>query len=89
MEDKASNTISIIGIPKTATMEQVIIIKLRGNSLGCFACLLNHVHIIGHVCLLHNSVFLVLCFQILGAFADPSGAPMQGMKIKNVVPGKD
>lgn len=25
MEDKASNTISIIGIPKTATMEQVII----------------------------------------------------------------
>lgn len=46
VEDKASNTISIIGIPKTATME-----------------------------------------QILGAFADPSGVPMQGMKIKNVVPG--
>lgn len=88
MEDKASNTISIIGIPKTATMEQVII-KLRVNFLDCFARLLNHVHIIGHVCLLHNSVFLVLCFQILGAFADPSGAPMQGMKIKNVVPGKD
>lgn len=88
MEDKASNTVSIIGIPKTATMEQVII-KLRGNSLGCFACLLNHVHIIEHVYLLHNSDFLVSCFQILGAFADPSGAPMQGMKIKNVVPGKD
>ncbi|XP_041637405.1 RNA-binding protein 6 isoform X3 [Cheilinus undulatus] len=45
-EDKASNTISIIGIPKTATME-----------------------------------------QILGAFADRDGVPMQGMKIKNVVPG--
>lgn len=28
-------------------------------------------------------------FQILGAFADPSGVPMQGMKIKNVVPGKN
>lgn len=26
--------------------------------------------------------------QILGAFADHDGAPMQGMKIKNVVPGK-
>lgn len=25
--------------------------------------------------------------QILGAFADHDGAPMQGMKIKNVVPG--
>ncbi|KAM8757169.1 RNA-binding protein 5 isoform 2-T2 [Acanthopagrus schlegelii] len=46
VEDKVSNTISIIGIPKTATME-----------------------------------------QILGAFADRDGVPMQGMKIKNVVPG--
>ncbi|XP_042363166.1 RNA-binding protein 6 isoform X3 [Plectropomus leopardus] len=46
VEDKVSNTISIIGIPKTATME-----------------------------------------QILGAFAVRDGVPMQGMKIKNVVPG--
>ncbi|XP_040015436.1 RNA-binding protein 6 isoform X2 [Xiphias gladius] len=46
VEDKVSNTISIIGIPKTATME-----------------------------------------QILGAFAVHDGVPMQGMKIKNVVPG--
>ncbi|XP_033994725.1 RNA-binding protein 6 isoform X4 [Trematomus bernacchii] len=46
VEDKVSNTISIIGIPKTATME-----------------------------------------QILGAFAVCDGVPMQGMKIKNVVPG--
>ncbi|KAF7668509.1 hypothetical protein LDENG_00007070 [Lucifuga dentata] len=46
VEDKVSNTISIIGIPKTATME-----------------------------------------QILGAFPVRDGVPMQGMKIKNVVPG--
>ncbi|XP_023265953.1 RNA-binding protein 6-like isoform X1 [Seriola lalandi dorsalis] len=46
VEDKVSNTISIIGIPKTATME-----------------------------------------QILGAFVVRDGVPMQGMKIKNVVPG--
>ncbi|KAM9361658.1 RNA-binding protein 10 [Symphorus nematophorus] len=46
VEDKVSNTISIIGIPKTATME-----------------------------------------QILGAFAVREGVPMQGMKIKSVVPG--
>ncbi|KAM7402243.1 hypothetical protein PAMP_017501 [Pampus punctatissimus] len=46
VEEKVSNTISIIGIPKTATME-----------------------------------------QILGAFAVRDGVPMQGMKIKNVVPG--
>ncbi|XP_076125159.1 RNA-binding protein 5-A isoform X2 [Alosa pseudoharengus] len=46
VEDKVSNTISISGIPKTATME-----------------------------------------QILGAFAVRDGVPMQGMKIKNVVPG--
>ncbi|XP_038551868.1 RNA-binding protein 6 isoform X3 [Micropterus salmoides] len=46
VEDKVSNTISIIGIPKTATME-----------------------------------------QILGAFAVRDGVPMQGMKIRNVVPG--
>ncbi|XP_019957198.1 RNA-binding protein 5 isoform X1 [Paralichthys olivaceus] len=46
VEDKVSNTISVIGIPKTATME-----------------------------------------QILGAFAIRDGVPMQGMKIKNVVPG--
>ncbi|XP_029989394.1 RNA-binding protein 6 isoform X2 [Sphaeramia orbicularis] len=46
VEDKVSSTISIIGIPKTATME-----------------------------------------QILGAFAVREGVPMQGMKIKNVVPG--
>ncbi|XP_026203308.1 RNA-binding protein 6 isoform X2 [Anabas testudineus] len=45
VEEKVSNTISIIGIPKTATME-----------------------------------------QILGAFA-VDGVPMQGMKIKSVVPG--
>ncbi|CAN9512021.1 unnamed protein product [Ophioblennius macclurei] len=46
VEDKVSNIISITGIPKTATME-----------------------------------------QILGAFAVREGVPMQGMKIKNVVPG--
>ncbi|XP_071349816.1 RNA-binding protein 5 isoform X2 [Trachinotus anak] len=46
VEDKVSNTISIIGIPKTATME-----------------------------------------QILGAFVVRDGVPMQGMKIKSVVPG--
>ncbi|GAA6221948.1 RNA-binding protein 6-like isoform X2 [Lates japonicus] len=46
VEDKVSNTVSIIGIPKTATME-----------------------------------------QILGAFAVRDGVPVQGMKIKNVVPG--
>ncbi|XP_018612218.2 RNA-binding protein 10 isoform X3 [Scleropages formosus] len=46
VKEKASNTISITGIPKTATME-----------------------------------------QILGAFAVRDGVPMQGMKIKNVVPG--
>ncbi|XP_029358307.1 RNA-binding protein 6 [Echeneis naucrates] len=46
VEDKVSNTVSIIGIPKTATME-----------------------------------------QILGAFVVRDGVPMQGMKIKNVVPG--
>ncbi|XP_047439014.1 RNA-binding protein 6 isoform X2 [Mugil cephalus] len=46
VEDKASNIISITGIPKTATME-----------------------------------------QILGALPVHDGVPMQGMKIKNVVPG--
>ncbi|KAL4655229.1 RNA-binding protein 10-like isoform X3 [Arapaima gigas] len=46
IKEKVSNTISITGIPKTATME-----------------------------------------QILGAFAVRDGVPMQGMKIKNVVPG--
>lgn len=46
VKDKVSHTISIIGIPKTATME-----------------------------------------QILGAFAVRDGVPMQGMKIKSVVPG--
>ncbi|XP_046880998.1 RNA-binding protein 6 [Hypomesus transpacificus] len=46
VKDKVSHTISITGIPKTATME-----------------------------------------QILGAFAVRDGVPMQGMKIKNVVPG--
>ncbi|KAG9332661.1 hypothetical protein JZ751_014759 [Albula glossodonta] len=46
VKKEVSNTISITGIPKTATME-----------------------------------------QILGAFAVRDGVPMQGMKIKNVVPG--
>ncbi|KAL0978738.1 hypothetical protein UPYG_G00174510 [Umbra pygmaea] len=46
VKDKNTNTICITGIPKTATME-----------------------------------------QILGAFAVRDGVPMQGMKIKNVVPG--
>ncbi|KAI4893867.1 hypothetical protein NFI96_015020 [Prochilodus magdalenae] len=45
-QDKVSNTIAISGIPKTATMQ-----------------------------------------QILDAFAVRDGVPMQGMKIKNVVPG--
>lgn len=37
MEDKVSNTISIIGIPKTATMEQVIIAEKQlcvNNGVG-------------------------------------------------------
>ncbi|XP_030632442.1 RNA-binding protein 10 [Chanos chanos] len=46
VQDKVSKTISISGIPKTATMQ-----------------------------------------QILGAFAVRDGVPMQGMKIRNVVPG--
>ncbi|XP_028302905.1 RNA-binding protein 6 isoform X2 [Gouania willdenowi] len=46
IEEKVSNVISITGIPKTATTE-----------------------------------------QILGAFAVRDGVPMQGMKIRNVVPG--
>lgn len=33
LEDKVSNTISVIGIPKTATMEQVII-KQKSNSVS-------------------------------------------------------
>ncbi|XP_024125374.1 RNA-binding protein 6 isoform X3 [Oryzias melastigma] len=46
MEEKVSNIISVTGIPKSATME-----------------------------------------QILGAFAVRDGVPMQGMKIKTVIPG--
>ncbi|KAM9859430.1 RNA-binding protein 5 isoform 2-T2 [Aulostomus maculatus] len=46
VEDKVSSTLSIFGIPKSATME-----------------------------------------QILGVFTDRDGVPIQGMKIKNVVPG--
>lgn len=42
-----------------------------------------------HEHLWHNSLILVLYLQILGAFADRDGVPMQGMKIKNVVPGKN
>lgn len=38
MEDKVSNTISIIGIPKTATMEQVII-KQKSNFM-CYQAVL-------------------------------------------------
>lgn len=69
-----SNTISIIGIPKTATMEQVINVRL------CSFCFLN-----GFAVRLN----FVFDLQILGAFADHDGAPMQGMKIKSVVPGKN
>uniref|UniRef100_A0A3P9LIF1 RNA-binding protein 6 n=1 Tax=Oryzias latipes TaxID=8090 RepID=A0A3P9LIF1_ORYLA len=47
MKEKVSNIISVMGIPKSATME-----------------------------------------QILGAFAVHDGVPMQGMKIKTVIPGK-
>ncbi|XP_023810601.1 RNA-binding protein 6 isoform X1 [Oryzias latipes] len=46
MKEKVSNIISVMGIPKSATME-----------------------------------------QILGAFAVRDGVPMQGMKIKTVIPG--
>lgn len=74
VEDKVSNTISIIGIPKTATTEQVI---------PSGFCLFSFVQSI----LQPDSVSL-FDRQILGAFADRDGAPMQGMKIKNVVPGK-
>lgn len=34
-------------------------------------------------------LFRVFLLQILGAFAVRDGVPMQGMKIKNVVPGKN
>lgn len=73
MEDSVSNTVSIIGIPKTATMEQVITIGL------CSFCFLQPFAI---------QLSSVFDPQILGAFADHDGAPMQGMKIKNIVPGK-
>lgn len=73
VEDKVSNTISIIGIPKTATMEQVINVRLCSCFLNVFTIQLN----------------FVFHLQILGAFADHDGAPMQGMKIKSVVPGKN
>lgn len=73
MEDSVSNTISIIGIPKTATTEQVITLGL------CSFCLLKPLTV---------QLSFVFDPQILGAFADQDGAPMQGMKIKNVVPGK-
>lgn len=73
VEDKVSSTISIIGIPKTATMEQVITFRLCSFPFP-------------------NVFTIQLSFvfdpQILGAFADHDGAPMQGMKIKSVVPGK-
>lgn len=37
-----------------------------------------------------NFVFNTFFYlQILGAFADHDGVPMQGMKIKNVVPGRN
>ncbi len=61
MEDKVSNTISIIGIPKTATMEQVII-KQKSN----FKCLLlwlpAYVGISWHGQPRHNSLFLIFSF---------------------------
>ena len=42
-----------------------------------------------HLYLLLNSIaFIIILLQILGAFAVRDGVPMQGMKIKNVVPGK-
>lgn len=67
-------------------MEQVTI-NLRSICLACNA--LSNALNKHHKCLRHNSLFFLrLPFQILGAFADPSGVPMQGMKIKNVVPGK-
>ena len=78
VKDKVSHTISITGIPKTATMEQVgnIIYYLAMRQVTC-------------VLLLDSIVVLILNLsQILGAFAVRDGVPMQGMKIKNVVPGK-
>lgn len=66
-------------------MEQVTI-NLQSICLACNA--LSNALNKHHKCLLHIHWFLRLPFQILGAFADPSGVPMQGMKIKNVVPGK-
>lgn len=64
-----SNKISIIGIPKTATMEQVI------KQVTFF--------------LVQCCSLLTFFLQILGAFATPDGVPIEGMKIKNVVPGKN
>lgn len=86
MEDKASSTISIIGIPKTATMEQVST-NLRSIRSACNSP--SNAPNEHQKCLRKQlTAFWRLPFQILGAFADPSGVPMQGMKIKNVVPGK-
>lgn len=84
VEDKVSNTISIIGIPKTATMEQVII-KQKSNFM-CYQAVLVLVGMDSHG-IPHS--FWYYRLQILGAFAVRDGVPMQGMKIKNVVPGKN
>lgn len=60
MEDNVSNTISVTGIPKTATMEQVIEIEMQ-------PCLL-------HYLFLNHTVFLIgidrHSLLILKCFAD-------------------
>lgn len=75
-----STTVSITGIPKTATMEQVI------KHTPGFIYVLTVMETICKEVLDKFAVFL--CFQILGAFTVPDGVPQPGMKIKNV-PGKD
>lgn len=79
VQDKISNTIAISGIPKTATMQQVVCV------ICCyfFSC---PIHVI-FVPWIHITKKFFLS-QILDAFAVRDGVPMQGMKIRDVVPGE-
>ena len=65
MEDKASNTISIIGIPKTATMEQVIIKQFSCIVYQNMVFLLLVVVIDGHGLTFNRLICLFSC-----SFAD-------------------
>lgn len=82
MKDKVSNIISISGIPKTDSVDQVILkeVQLSVNmiNLGIVIAEAEGCYHLG-----------LSFFQILGAFAVRDGVPMQGIKIQNVVPGKN